>query len=174
MFTTLRGLNCCPDLTNTDGWERWNTVFIENVGWARILAQVCLILKSKLSPNSPWTVNSTEGHGNLTLGSKEDLVWAPHLWQRCWKGERVSSGACSVAQLCPTLSDPMDCNPAGLLSPWGFPVKAMGVGCHALPRCSSAFHHNPPATVSGLSFVWPQSSASHRAETPFPLPPKKD
>ena len=34
-----------------------------------------------------------------------------------------------VAQLCPTLSDPMDCR---FLCPWDFPGKSTGVGCHCL------------------------------------------
>lgn len=37
-----------------------------------ILAQVYLVI-SNLSPNSPWTMNSTEGPGNLLPESKEDL-----------------------------------------------------------------------------------------------------
>ena len=39
----------------------------------------------------------------------------------------------SVAQLCPTLCDPMDCmQPARLLCPWDFPGKNTGVGCHSM------------------------------------------
>ena len=36
---------------------------------------------------------------------------------------------CSVAQLCPTLCDPMDCGPPG--SSGDSPGKNTGVGCHA-------------------------------------------
>ena len=36
-----------------------------------------------------------------------------------------------VAQLCPTLCDPMDCSPAGS-SVWDFSGKDTGVGCHFL------------------------------------------
>ena len=36
--------------------------------------------------------------------------------------------ACSVAQLCPILCNPMDC------SPWYFPGKNTGVGCHFILR----------------------------------------
>ena len=35
-------------------------------------------------------------------------------------------------QLCPTLSDPVDCSPTRLLYPWDFPGKNNGVGCHVL------------------------------------------
>ena len=35
-----------------------------------------------------------------------------------------------VAQLCPTLCAPMDCT--RILSPWNFPGKSTGVGCHFL------------------------------------------
>ena len=37
-----------------------------------------------------------------------------------------------VAQLCPTLCDPMDCSPTRFLHPWDFPGKSTGVGCHFL------------------------------------------
>ena len=37
-----------------------------------------------------------------------------------------------VAQLCPTLSDPMDCSLPRLLHPWNSPGKSTGVGCHCL------------------------------------------
>ena len=47
--------------------------------------------------------------------------------------------ACSVAQLCPTLCDPMDCSPPGssVESPWNSPGKNTGMGSHFLPRGSS-------------------------------------
>ena len=37
-----------------------------------------------------------------------------------------------VAQLCPTLSDPMDLQPTRLLRPWEVPGKSTEVGCHCL------------------------------------------
>ena len=37
-----------------------------------------------------------------------------------------------VAQLCPTLCDPMDCSLPGCSCPWDFPGKNTGVGCHSL------------------------------------------
>ena len=37
-----------------------------------------------------------------------------------------------VAQLCLTLCDPMDCSLPGSFSPWNFPGKSTGVGCHCL------------------------------------------
>ena len=37
-----------------------------------------------------------------------------------------------VAQLCPTLSDPMDCSPLGSFVHGDSPGKNTGVGCHAL------------------------------------------
>ena len=39
---------------------------------------------------------------------------------------------CSVAQLCPTLCDPMDCSPPGSSAHGNSPGKSTGVGCHAL------------------------------------------
>ena len=41
---------------------------------------------------------------------------------------------CSVTQLCPTLCDPMDCNPARLLCPWNFPGKNIGTVAIPSPR----------------------------------------
>ena len=37
-----------------------------------------------------------------------------------------------VAQLCPTLCEPMDCSPPGSLCPWDSLGKNDGVGWHAL------------------------------------------
>ena len=37
-----------------------------------------------------------------------------------------------VAQLCPTLCNPMDCSPPGSSVPGDSPGKNTGVGCHAL------------------------------------------
>ena len=38
-----------------------------------------------------------------------------------------------VAQLCPTLCNPMDCSlPGSSVHPWDFPGKGTGVGCHFL------------------------------------------
>ena len=37
-----------------------------------------------------------------------------------------------VAQLCPTICDPMDCSPAGSSGREDFPDKDTGVGCHFL------------------------------------------
>ena len=40
--------------------------------------------------------------------------------------------ACSVAQSCPTLCNPMDKQPARLLCPWDSPGTHTGAGCHLL------------------------------------------
>ena len=39
---------------------------------------------------------------------------------------------CLVAQLCPTLCDPMDCSPPGSSVHGDSPGKSTGMGCHAL------------------------------------------
>ena len=49
---------------------------------------------------------------------------------QCMKVKRESE----VAQLCPTLSDPMDCNLPGSSAHGIFPGKSTGVGCHCLHR----------------------------------------
>ena len=41
-----------------------------------------------------------------------------------------------VAQLCPTLCDPLDCSPSRFLCPWDFPGKNTGVGCHFHLQCN--------------------------------------
>ena len=41
---------------------------------------------------------------------------------------------CLVAQLCPTLFDPMDYSPPGSTVHGNSPGKSTGVGCHALPQ----------------------------------------
>ena len=59
------------------------------------------------------------------------VPWAWPLWQRC-----LGSPACPVlflvAQLCPTLCYPMDCNPPSSSVHVDSPGKNTGVGCHAL------------------------------------------
>ena len=51
----------------------------------------------------------------------------------------INTGVCvcvcvceSVAQLCLTLCDPMDCSPPGSSCPWDSPDKNTGVGSHSL------------------------------------------
>ena len=49
-----------------------------------------------------------------------------HFLLQCMKLKSESEDA----QLCPTLSDPMDCSLPGSPHPWDFPGKSTGVGCH--------------------------------------------
>ena len=61
---------------------------------------------------------------------------------------------CVVPQSCPTLSDPMDCSPPNpttprLLSPWDFPGKKSGLGCHFLLQ--SIFPHRGRTCVSHIA-----------------------
>ena len=62
------------------------------------------------------------------------VEWVAISFSNAWKWKSESE----VAQLCPTLCDPMNCslgcNPIGLLHPWNFPGKSTGVGCHCLLR----------------------------------------
>ena len=51
-----------------------------------------------------------------------------HFLIQCMKVKSESE----VAQSCPTLSDPMDCNLPGSSGHGIFPGKSMGVGCHCL------------------------------------------
>ena len=43
-----------------------------------------------------------------------------------------SENESEVTQSYLTLSDPMDCSLPGLLHPWDFPGKSIGVECHCL------------------------------------------
>ena len=51
---------------------------------------------------------------------------------KVWVKEWVSEWVSEVAQLCPTLCNPMDCSLTRFLRPWDFPGKNTGVGCHCL------------------------------------------
>ena len=63
-----------------------------------------------------------------------------HFLLQCMKVKSESE----VAQLCPTLSDPMDCSLSRLLHPWDFPGKSTAVGCHfLLQRIFSTQGSNP-------------------------------
>ena len=56
-----------------------------------------------------------------------------HSLLQCMKVKSESE----VAQLCPTLSDPMDCSlPGSCTGPWDSPGKNTGVGCHSLLHTS--------------------------------------
>ena len=44
---------------------------------------------------------------------------------------------CSVTQLCPTFSNPVNCSPPRLHCPWNFPGKNTKLGCHFLLQLSS-------------------------------------
>ena len=72
-----------------------------------------------------------------------------HYLLQCVKVKSESK----VAQLCPTLSDPMDCSPPGSSSPWDFPSKKIGVGCHCLLQNKHIFL-KIEKKKSGLGFHW--------------------
>ena len=57
--------------------------------------------------------------------------------QRGWACRR----ACLVAQLCPTLCDPMDCSPPGSSVLGDSPGKNIGLGCHFLLQGNSSNSH---------------------------------
>ena len=77
-----------------------------------------------------WVKHKLESKlpGEILLTSDRQMT--PFLWQkvkRNWKSES------EVAQLCLTLCDPVDCSlPGSSISPWDFPCKSTGVGCHFL------------------------------------------
>ena len=67
-----------------------------------------------------------------------------------------------VAQLCPTLSDPMDCSPPGSSVHGVLPGKSTGVGCHRLFKMSVISKINDKIPVESFCSSmqvneWPQS-----------------
>ena len=61
-------------------------------------------------------------------------------------------------QLCPTVCDPMDYNPAKLFCPWNFPGKNTGVDCHPFSRGSSDTEielRSPTLQANSLQFEPP-------------------
>ena len=74
-----------------------------------------------------------------------------------------------VAQLCPTLCDPMDCSPPGFSIHGIFQAQVPGVGCHfllqrifptqglnpGLPRCRQMLYHLSHQGIL-MKYVYPQ------------------
>ena len=69
----------------------------------------------------------TENGLKVVMGKQLEMIRQPELIVliNCWN-------ICSVAQLCPTLCDSLDCQPLMLFSFWEFPGKNTEVGCHFL------------------------------------------
>ena len=62
--------------------------------------------------------------------------WANEQQRSCKERLKLLFPSCCylVAKSCPTLCDPMDCDPIRLLCPWDSPGKNTRVGCHFLPQ----------------------------------------
>ena len=75
------------------------------------------------------TLQTAAHQAPLSLGFSRNL-------QEYWSGlpfpSPMHESESEVAQLCPTLSDPMDCSLTKVLHPWDFPGKSTGVGCDFL------------------------------------------
>ena len=82
-----------------------------------------------------------------TTDTREELTWK-NIWNKLWAGipSLVSTSHCSVAHLCPTLSDPMDCSMPG------FPV----------------LHHLPELAKIHVHCVSNAIQLSHPLSSPFP------
>ena len=70
------------------------------------------------------------------------------LDQVCLRGTLLCVHACSAAQSCPTLCNPMDCKPTRLLCLWNFPGKNSGVAAISSSRESS-----PPRDRTHVSCI---------------------
>ena len=73
--------------------------------------------------------------------------------QEYWSGlpfpSPMHESESEVAQLCPILTDPMDCSL--LLHPWDFPGKSTGVGCHCLLHHLSESSSKTPVRLKEVS-----------------------
>ena len=58
----------------------------------------------------------------------QEVRFSKQLTESWFESESESE----VTQSCPTLCDPHGLSPTRLLSPWNFPGKSTGVGCHFL------------------------------------------
>ena len=102
----------------------------------------------------------------------------PHPWDSPGKNTGVGcrfllqcrkvKSESEVAQLCPTISNPMNCSP--LLHPWDFPGKSTGVGRHHLLRSHTLVRNK--STV--LTSVCAQSCPNFYNSTDCRLPGSSD
>ena len=83
-------------------------------GWS----SACIPLLQACCPQVSFSISSSPFPSHHPPGSFSSSV-------------KVKSES-EVAQLCPTLCNPMDYSPPSLLCPWNFSGKSTGVGCHFL------------------------------------------
>ena len=116
-----------PILYRWATWEapQWNTTqLFKKKKWKFLLAGTWVDVEGIMLSE----VNQTE---------KEITIWY-HLYVLCL-----------VAQLCPTLFNPMDCSPPGSSVLGHSPGKNTGVGCHALLQIFPTQWSSPGLTNSG-------------------------
>ena len=113
--------------------------FIKNVdNQTRKLARV----KNEIWPSgNDFSLKSPENTFKLGL-DKRNIIWLSAYLLQCSNTEvssilQKNAGMCSIAQLCLTLWDPMDCSLSVSMSyqsssPWDSPGKNIGVTCHFL------------------------------------------
>ena len=84
-----------------------------------------------------------------------------HFLLQCMKVKSENE----VAQLCPTLCDPIDGSSPGSPHPWDSPDKNTGVGCHFLLQCRKVKSENEVAqsclTLSNPMDCSPPGSSIH-------------
>ena len=117
------------------------------------------IQKTKILASSPITSWQIDGEpvetvSDFILGAPKSLQMVTatmKLKDACSLEEKLwPTYVCMlVAQLCPTLCDPMDCSPR-LLCPWNSPGKNTGVDCHSL------LQRNFPTQESNPGYLHPR------------------
>ena len=101
-----------------------------------ILVYVCVLGCDQLCDLMDCNLLASSVHGILPAWI---LEWVAISFTNAWKWKVKNE----VAQLCLTLSDPIDCQPTRLFRPCDFPGKSTGVECHCLL-------HYDPMGVSNL------------------------
>ena len=105
--------------------------------------------------------------------------WKKKLWYIQYRGIHMM---CLVAQLCPVLCDPMDCNPPDSSVHGDSPGKNTGVGCHTLLQGSSqprnwtqspalqvdSSHQGSPRILEWVAYPFSRGYSSPRNQTRVP------
>ena len=129
----LRWPPCCSS-EQTCCSHTWNTpqgTPLKGSDWG-VFSKDCPAIGGK-SPRSPRLLGlSLTSRLSPALHHLLPEPVATSTFSKCWHLLNGVYVLCLVAQLCPTLCDPMDCSPPVSSVRGDSPAKNTGVGCHAL------------------------------------------